>query len=52
MIFDCKTRILHINEEEKIKLTKPEEKLLICLATNNAIRYSEIKKYTGTSNLR
>ena len=54
MTYDTKNRILQIGVREKVKLTYREDKLLICLSSNNMMKYEDIQKELGISinNLR
>ena len=54
MTYDTKNRILQIGVYEKIKLSYREDKLFICLSSNEMERYEDILKELGISinNLR
>lgn len=45
MTYDIKNRILYMGVKEKVKLSKNQSKILICLSSGNATTYEEICKY-------
>ena len=45
MTYDTKRRILHTGVKEKVKLSRTEHFLLICLSSGNVATYKEITKY-------
>lgn len=49
MTYDTKSKILHTGVYEKVKLTKLEHKLLICLSSGNLATYEEMTRYLHTS---
>lgn len=46
MTYDTKNRILHTGVYEKVKLTKLQHKLLVCLSSGNAVSIKEIAEYS------
>lgn len=49
MTYDTKNRILQIGVYEKVKLSYREDKLLICLSSNNMMKYEDIQKELSIS---
>ncbi len=49
MVYDTKNRILQIGVYEKVKLSYREDKLLVCLSSNEVERYEDILKELGIS---
>lgn len=51
MTYYTREKILKVGEYKKIKLNKTENKLLICLSSNNVISHKEIENYTKIINV-
>ena len=43
--------MLHIKDDKQVKLSKIEERLLVCLSRNVAVSYEEINEYVKGTNL-
>ena len=51
MTYDTRNRMLHIKDDKQVKLSKIEERLLVCLSRNVAVSYEEINEYVKGTNL-
>lgn len=49
MTYDTKNKVLQIGVYEKVKLSYREDKLLICLSSNNMMKYEDIQKELSIS---
>lgn len=51
MTYDTRNRVLHTGVFEQVKISKIEERLLVCLTRNVAVSYEEINEYVKGTNL-
>lgn len=49
MTYNIKNRVLQVGVYEKVKLSKKEHKLLICLSSRNIATYEEMTEYLKVS---